>query len=259
MTELSNHLSPGYRQSLKEFGERYQTGVLTLLFTDMVGSAQLKQELGDKGGVALIKQQQEIVRDILISFKDAREISTAGDSFFIAFIRPSDAVSFAIILQAALREESRSSVRPLAVRVGIHMGEVFIEREGEASAMSDLYGLQVDAAARVQSLAEGGQTLMTRSVFDNARAVEQFGQLKPLSWLNHGPYKVKGLDETVEICEAGETGIAPLKAPQDTEKARRHINPEDKPVLGWHPALEQEVPGTRWILNTDFRERISAT
>lgn len=95
-----------HRRKVEEFRSRHRTGVLTLLFTDMVGSTELKQQLGDTLGTAIIDQHQEIVRDVLKLFSDGEEISTAGDSFFIAFTRPSDAVRFCLLLNSSFSAPS---------------------------------------------------------------------------------------------------------------------------------------------------------
>ena len=42
-----------------------------------------------------------------------------------------------------------------------------------------------------------------------------------LSWISHGDYILKGVEESVEVFEVGVTDIGPLMAPPDTEKARR--------------------------------------
>lgn len=71
------------------------SGVVTLLFTDVVGSTALKQRLGDKAGLELLVAHHELVRNAVSRCDGAREIKTAGDSFFITFPTPSAAVSFA--------------------------------------------------------------------------------------------------------------------------------------------------------------------
>jgi class 3 adenylate cyclase len=76
--ELTTLLDQKHRQILKAFGDRHKTGVLTLFFSDMVGSTRIKQELGDTDGVVLVRQHQEIVRKVLAQFAEATEISTAG-------------------------------------------------------------------------------------------------------------------------------------------------------------------------------------
>ena len=242
---------------VEEFQRKHRIGLLTLLFTDLVGSTKLKQELGDRESVALIQQHHALVREILSRFPEGEEIGTAGDSFFIVFARPSDAVQFSLLLQARLRVLSSKAPRPLLDRIGVHIGEVVIEEPPGAPKPRDMYGLQVDICARVMSLAEGDQILLTRSAFDNARQVlkgEAIEGVGALSWLNHGPYLLKGVDEPMEICEVGETGAAVLKPPGDSEKVHRYMSPDAEPVLGWRPAIGQGVPGTSWVLEEKLGE-----
>ncbi|MBE7561200.1 protein kinase, partial [bacterium] len=248
-------LSDDHRRRVEEFRQRHRTGVLSLVFTDMVGSTGLKQRLGDAAGTALIEEQQHLVRAVLGEFREAEEISTAGDSFFVVFIRPSDAVRFALRLLARLRARGDQPA-PILVRVGLHMGEVFIQA-GQDESWRDILGIQVDTASRVMSLAAGGQILLTRAVFDNARAVlrgEELAGVGPLTWLDHGPYEIKGVEEPLSICEVGETGHAPLSPPADSAKAHRCCTPDQEPVLGWRPSLDQVVPGTQWVLDEKLGE-----
>ena len=246
-------LTEEHRHAVEEFRARHKTGVLVLVFTDMVGSTALKQELGDRSGIALVNQHRQVVRDILAGFPEGEEISTAGDSFFIVFLRPSDSVRFALSLHVRLREASTGTPKPLSVRVGIHMGEVFVvEPDGEGEDRRDVFGIQVDAAARVMNLASSGQTLMTRGVFDNARAVlrgEEIPGVSELAWLNHGPYGLKGVDEPFDVCEAGEQQWAPLAPPPDSDKARSLAAWDGGLVSGWRPSPGAEVPtAPGWIV-----------
>jgi serine/threonine-protein kinase len=244
------------RQILKAFGEEHKTGVLTLVFTDIVGSTRIKQDLGDTAGVALVMKQQQIVRGVLAQFEDAQEISTAGDSFFIAFIRPSDAVRFCLMLHATLRTIAPQLQAPIMVRAGVHMGEVFVEKERKDDEYN-LYGLQVDTAARVSSLAGGGQTLMTQGVFDNARTVLKGSDLPGLEkvvWLNHGQYVVKGVEDPVTVCEVGEESRISKIAPTNSEKAHRTTSPDQEPVLGWRPSINDTIPNTPWVLEEKLGE-----
>src|SRR5262245_9914843 len=178
-----------------------RTGLFTLLFTDVVGSTQIKAQLGDQAGVGLIQSHHGLLRRLLGRFSEAKEINTAGDSFLIVFGKTSDALRFALLLQSELSAFNKERSTPVQDRVGLHMGEVVIEeREGKR----DVHGMQVDACARVMSLAQAGQILMTRSVFDNARQSlkgEEIEGANGLEWLNHGRYELKGVEEPVEIGE----------------------------------------------------------
>jgi class 3 adenylate cyclase len=59
----------------------HDRGLGTLLFSDVAGSTALKQALGDRAGVALLRQHHEQVRQVLRDFAGAEAIKTAGDSF----------------------------------------------------------------------------------------------------------------------------------------------------------------------------------
>jgi TolB-like protein/class 3 adenylate cyclase/Tfp pilus assembly protein PilF len=210
------------RAQVEEFQRRHRTGLLTLLFTDIVGSTQLKQTLGDSAGVALIETHHATIRQLLTSFPDAEVVDTAGDSFFVLFVRPSDAVVFALRLQARLRALGRLSSTPVLDRIGIHIGEVIMDRHTEAGPR--LFGTQVDACARIMALAAPNQILLSRAAFDNARQAlkgKPTAELAELNWVSHGNYSLKGLDEPVEICEVGERGLAPFAAPAG-QRAEQH-------------------------------------
>jgi WD40 repeat protein/class 3 adenylate cyclase/tRNA A-37 threonylcarbamoyl transferase component Bud32 len=236
---------------------RHQTGLMTMLFTDLVGSTALKEAVGDRAGASLTQQHHGLVRELLGGFKGGEEIGTAGDSFLIVFARPSDAVHFGLLLHARLRAMNQGSAARLEDRIGIHVGEVVIWEQGGSPNPKGLTGIQVDTCARVMGLAQGGQILLTRSAFDSARQMlkgEDIQGVGPLEWLNHGPYSLKGIEAPVEVCEVGEVGIAPLHAPAGSEKAQRQVTPESEPVLGWRPAVGQLVPNTRWRLETKLGE-----
>ena len=134
-----------------------QTGLVTLLFTDVVGSVALKQQIGDLGGARLIQAHHLLVRTTLAEVGCGKEIETAGDSFLIMFHTPSEAVKFALRFQGRLRELNREQAVPLLDRLGLHLGEVVIREPVEGMKPRELYGSNVDICARVMSLAKGGQ------------------------------------------------------------------------------------------------------
>jgi serine/threonine-protein kinase len=198
-----------------------------------------------------------VFRQTLTAFPEAEEIGTAGDSFFMIFAKPSDGVRFALSVQKNLRKLAADTSRELLDRIGVLVGEVWVDHHETATRTKDLYGTQVDLCARVSSLANADQILLTRFPFDSARQVLSRDEVKGfevLSWLNHGPYLLKGIDEPIEICEVGETGNAYLKPPADSEKATRYLSADAEPVLGWRPAIGQIVPEISWILDEKLGE-----
>lgn len=194
-----------------------------MLFTDLVGSTRLKEELGNTEAVRLILEHHGLVRSLLKEYKDGFEISTAGDSFFLAFRRPSDAVAFALRLQGRVERWNRGLRAKLLDRVGIHTGEVTVEMDGSGQ-IHDLHGLEVDKCARVMSLGREHHILVTRFAFENARASLKgvtIAEVGTLDWVSHGLYELKGVAEPMEICEVAESGRTGLQAPEDSEKAHR--------------------------------------
>ncbi|MEK7951758.1 adenylate/guanylate cyclase domain-containing protein [Luteolibacter soli] len=258
-------LAPDQRDRVEEFRRKHRIGLLTLLFTDMVGSTRLKQALGDKDGFDRIQQHHALVRQLLAAFPEGEEIGTSGDSFFLVFAKPSDAVKFSLLLQSRLRDLTANPDAPLQDRIGIHIGEVIIEERPGTSKPKDLYGIQVDICARVMSLGQGDQILMTRASFDNARQVLRGpelaeAELGPLTWTSHGPYLLQGVDEPLEVCEVGETGRAHLTPPADSSKARR-AETQTSPLTKPNPTppnttaekenptqTQQRQPIRRWVI-----------
>jgi class 3 adenylate cyclase len=196
--------------------------LVTMVFTDIVGSTELKQRLGERRAMDMIQWHHAVVRELLATTQSGEEVSTAGDSFFIVFASPSDAVRFALLLQARLRVGPGMGL-VLHDRIGIHVGEVFMTSETVAGKVRDFYGMQVDACARVMSLGGADQILVTRFAAENARQSlrgHHLPGLNPLHWTCHGFYAVKGVDEPIEVFEVGEKGLAPMHTPSPDKRLR---------------------------------------
>src|SRR5439155_26480504 len=97
------------------------SGTVTFLFTDIEGSTPLLRRLRERYGEVL----ETHGRLLRAAFEDAggQEIDTQGDSFFVAFRRPKDAVLAAARAQRALADESWPDGVEVRVRMGIHTGE----------------------------------------------------------------------------------------------------------------------------------------
>lgn len=189
--------------------------VLTLVFTDLAGSTALKAVHGDRAVDALISRHRDHIKRLSDECA-GRVIDWAGDGCFLTFDTSSAAVLFALRLQLAHADEPDLP----RVRIGVHLGEVTESTSPDGAV--HVKGLAVDIAARIQSLAMPGQILMSTAVQNSARqrlGVETLG--RPVVWQAHGTYTFKGFEEPMEIREAGVAGVAPMRAPESGEKARR--------------------------------------
>ena len=137
------------------------SGTVTFVFTDVEGSTQLMQELGDAyAGVA--REHRRIVRDAFTT-RGGTEIDTQGDAFFFSFPRARDAVAAAVEAQRALRAHTWPQAKAVRVRMGLHTGEPTVGEEG-------YLGLDVVRAARISAAGHGGQILIsetTRALLGN--------------------------------------------------------------------------------------------
>ncbi|MBM4215490.1 MAG: hypothetical protein FJ173_04885 [Gammaproteobacteria bacterium] len=207
-------------------GTSSATRVVTMLFTDLVGSTKLKQEFGDSKAMQLVREHHDIVRKVLAGTATGEEVSTSGDSFFIVFATPSEAVTFALKMQHEVEGKFSADGIRVQDRIGIHVGEVYVDNAKVAGKTFDFNGIQVDTSSRIMALAQGKQILMSRFVYDNAFQMLNGHEIEGIdlvAWRNHGSYEVKGVQAPVEIFEVGEVGLAPLKAPPDSEKAKRLV------------------------------------
>jgi class 3 adenylate cyclase len=124
----------------------------TVLFTDLVGSTDRAQDLGDRRWKETLERHNEIVRHDLTRFR-GREIDTAGDGFFATFDGPARAIRCARSIVERVRTAG------LEVRAGLHTGEV--ELAGDA-----VRGIAVHTGARVAAQAQAGEVLVSQTVKD---------------------------------------------------------------------------------------------
>jgi DNA-binding SARP family transcriptional activator/class 3 adenylate cyclase len=159
----ANHLWwVGDHDQLLEPVQRFLTGsvpapaaervLLTVLFTDIVGSTRRSSQLGDRRWNFLQAQHDRAVRSE-VARHGGREIKTMGDGFLATFDGPTRAVRCA----AAIRDSV--AALGLDVRAGLHTGEC--ELVGD-----DIAGIAVNIGARVCALAGPGEVLVSRTVTD---------------------------------------------------------------------------------------------
>src|SRR3989475_2479064 len=182
-------------------------GVVTVLFTDIVGSAALKTSQGDAAAQEIVRSHFELLREQVESH-GGREVKTLGDGLMATFVSPRSALTSAIAMQRALADGNRA--RPpeqqLQVRVGLNAGEA-IREDG------DIFGSTVDAAARICAKAAGGQILASETV----RGI--VGAAKDLQFRDRGRFRLKGFPERWRLLEvAWQEEAPPAAAPVLAER-----------------------------------------
>ncbi|MCP4653902.1 MAG: protein kinase, partial [bacterium] len=220
--------------------------VKTLLVIDLVDSTKLVERLGDARAYDVLARHDRLARDLVARF-GGREIDKT-DGFLLLFERPIDAVGCTLEYHEELSQLSAEVGIEIQARAGIHLGEVFL-RENTPEDVTrgakplEVEGLAKPIAARTMSIAQGGQTLLTRGAFElsqRAMAGQETG--RKLRWMVHGSYLFKGIEKPAEVFEVGVEGLAPFAAPADTDKA--------------HWVADGEGRETRWSRSRKHRRRL---
>ena len=146
--------------------------LLTVLFTDIVGSTQRAAELGDRRWRELLERHDDAVRELLARFRGT-EVKATGDGFLATFDGPARGVECAREITAALRGLD------VDVRAGLHTGECEI-RGG------DVAGMAVHIGARIGALAGAGEVLVSSTVKDLVVG-------SPLEFEPRGAHELKGV------------------------------------------------------------------
>ena len=172
-----------------------------VLFTDLVGSTELRSRLGEDAADALRKQHDVLVAGAIETNRGA-VVKNLGDGIMATFIGASDAVSAAVATQQGIDRHNRSSPTALEVRIGISAGDVVFEKD-------DCFGTPVIEAARLCAAARGGQILASEIVRWMARSGE--ATFTPV-----GNLELKGLPEAVPAVEVGWEPLAQSSVPLPT-------------------------------------------
>jgi class 3 adenylate cyclase len=179
-------------------------GTVTFLFTDIEGSTPLQRQLGGRW-VDVHVTYRRLLRDA-VARADGREVDTQGDALFAVFSRARSALTAAVDAQRSLVSEAWPEGVEVRVRMGVHTGEPTVAEEG-------YLGLDVVRAARICSLARGGQVLVSEATRALVRGTGDV-ELQEL-----GRHRLKDFDEPELlfglVAPGLEAGPAPEVRPED--------------------------------------------
>jgi predicted ATPase/class 3 adenylate cyclase len=199
----------------------------TLLLTDVVDSTKLSEVLGDEFMARVWVSHDRVARDLLAVWR-GREIDKT-DGLLLMFDSASDAAGYAMAYHAALT----TLPVPLKARAGIHCGVVILRENSPEDIARGAKPLEVDGlakpfAARVMSLARGGQTLVSAAAIQALADKVQRSQ-------SHGHWLMKGISEPMELFEIG-SDETEFMAPAESDKVRRVVSNDGQA----HP--QRQVP-----------------
>src|SRR4029077_11400145 len=181
-----------YRTDTLGIEQRLKITSLTFLFTDLKGSTELYERVGDLVAFDLVREHFRTLNDI-VAGEEGAVVKTIGDAVIAAFLTPDHALAAAIKMReamaiclapvnalpasikmrGAMRGLNKSHGREdLLLKIGIHEGPCLAVNLNERQ---DYFGQTVNIASRVQGLAMSQSILATAPVVQNPRSASVLG------------------------------------------------------------------------------------
>jgi adenylate cyclase len=162
-------------------------GVVVVMFTDLVGSTKMTQELGDMGAQQVVRIHNAIVRNALAAYH-GREVKHTGDGIMAVFSNAANAVASTMVIQQELaKHNGTQGSLPVKVRIGLNAGAAVQEED-------DFFGTTVQLSARVCDKADSEQIFITQSVRDLVTG-------HSIQFRDAGNFDMKGIEKPVPVYE----------------------------------------------------------
>jgi class 3 adenylate cyclase len=167
-----------YRTDTLDIDQRLKITSLTFLFTDLKGSTDLYEKVGDLVAFDLVRSHFRALNEIVVSEAGA-VVKTIGDAVMATFPTPNRAIAAALRMREAMEGLNRSrGNEDLLLKIGIHEGPCLAVNLNERQ---DYFGQTVNIASRVQGLAGTRSILTTAPVikYPETQVILRAGGLKP--------------------------------------------------------------------------------
>ena len=151
-----------YRTDTLDVDQRLKITSLTFLFTDLKGSTELYERVGDLAAYDLVRAHFQVLNEIVAAERGA-VVKTVGDAVMATFPTPDRAMAAALKMREALKDLKGD----LLLKIGIHEGPCLAVSLNERQ---DYFGRTVNIAARVQGLATSRSIFATKRVVTDSKA-----------------------------------------------------------------------------------------
>jgi TolB-like protein/class 3 adenylate cyclase/Flp pilus assembly protein TadD len=217
-----------------------------ILVADVVGYSRLAAADEDRTLSRLRGLRSDLV-DPAIAAHRGRIVKRTGDGSIIEFRSVVDAVRCAIEVQAGMVERNAGlpSERRIVFRIGIHLGDVVEETDG------DLMGDGVNIAARLEGICEPGAICLSEDAYRQVK-----GRLE-MTVSDLGPTQLKNIAEPIRVYSL-QVGVPAHTKPATDAKPEKPTPPRLSMVvlpfanIGGDPEQEHFVDGVTESLTTDL-------
>jgi predicted ATPase/class 3 adenylate cyclase len=172
------------------------SGVVTFLFTDVEGSTRAWEASPESMAQALVQHDEAIMSAISEHGGLPVKARGEGDSWFVVFASAVNALAGAVEVQRRLAEVEWATSPGLAVRASLHTGAADLRSD-------DYYGPVVNRAARLRSIAHGGQTILSGATYELVRDQVPVG----VSLIDMGDHRLKDLTRPEHVYQVDADGL----------------------------------------------------
>lgn len=153
-----------FRNEVIRDNEGISISNLTFLFTDLKGSTEMYERLGDLKAFTLVRQHFDSLTNVINKHNGA-VVKTIGDAIMATFLHPVDGVLAAIAMHSEIKKfNSENHVEDFLLKIGIHSGTAIAVTLNDRL---DYFGQAVNMASRVQSYAKTNEICITEEVLES--------------------------------------------------------------------------------------------
>ena len=153
-----------YRTDTLDVDQGLKITSLTFLFTDLKGSTELYERVGDIVAYDLVREHFRVLNEI-VAAQGGAVVKTIGDAVMATFPTPDRALAAAL----RMRESVRALKKDLLIKIGIHEGPCLAVTLNDRL---DYFGQTVNIAARVQGLASERAIFATKPVVEHPQVAK---------------------------------------------------------------------------------------
>ncbi|MBV8493933.1 MAG: adenylate/guanylate cyclase domain-containing protein, partial [Alphaproteobacteria bacterium] len=185
-----------YRTDTIDPNQHLKITSLTFLFTDLKGSTELYQRVGDLAAFDLVQAHFRLLNEIVAGEAGA-VVKTIGDAVMATFPTPDRAVAAALRIREAMRAlNTERGGEDLLLKIGIHEGPCLAVVLNERQ---DYFGQTVNIASRVQGLAASRAIYATGTVVDHPKTAHLLAASGVRPMAQHR--ELRGIPEAVPVYE----------------------------------------------------------
>jgi class 3 adenylate cyclase len=188
-------------------GENIAIQNVALMFTDLKGSTQMYEDIGDAVAYGVVRGHFDILSAEILA-RDGHLVKTIGDAIMAAFKSSEKALEAAFAIQQKIgKRNAEGADNPVIIKLGVHTGHaIAVNLNGQ----TDFFGTTVNIAARIQGQSLGGDIVITDSLRQEPAVDDFLSQINFREEIFDG--ELKGIDESLQLHRLWPGGARGLSA-----------------------------------------------